>query len=144
MNAMVHQVKNFIGLAERDLGKALSRAAPNAMAMGTDGMAMMGEMAMPLPANTLPMMTGTGPFGPIEMGGMFTVMKVREDLAPGDYRDPGWYKHPQGTVAREVDVATAGTPQRQPGAGQAPSMGQRMPGMKMPMQPDANGHQHHH
>jgi manganese oxidase len=140
MNAMGHQVKNFIGLAERDLGKALSRAAPNAMAMGTDGMAMMGEMAMPLPANTLPMMTGTGSFGPIEMGGMFTVMKVREDLAPGDYRDPGWYKHPQGTVAREVDVATAGTPQRQPGAGQAPSMGQRMPGMKMPMQPDANGH----
>ena len=54
---------------------------------------------MPLPANTLPMMTGTGPFGPIEMGGMFTVMKVREDLAPGDYRDPGWYQHPQGTVA---------------------------------------------
>jgi hypothetical protein len=142
MNAMGHQVKNFIGLAERDLGKALSRAAPNAMAMGTDGMAMMGEMAMPLPANTLPMMTGTGSLGPIEMGGMFTVMKVREDLAPGDYRDPGWYKHPQGTVTREVDVATAGTPQRQPGAGQAPSMGQRMPGMKMPMQPDANGHQH--
>ena len=36
---------------------------------------------MPLPANTLPMMTGTGQFGPIEMGGMFTVMKVREGLA---------------------------------------------------------------
>ena len=46
----------------------------------------MGIMAMPLPPNTLPMMTGTGQFGPIEMGGMFTVMKVREDLAPGDYR----------------------------------------------------------
>ena len=60
---------------------------------------------MPLPPNTLPMMTGTGPFGPIEMGGMFTVMKVREDLAPGDYRDPGWYKHPPGTVAHAVDGA---------------------------------------
>jgi hypothetical protein len=67
-------------------------------------------MAMPLPANTLPMMTGTGPFGPIEMGGMFTVMKVREDLAPGDYRDPGWYKHPPGTVAHAVEgSAPAGT-----------------------------------
>ena len=51
------------------------------------------------------MMTGTGPFGPIEMGGMFTVMKVRKDLAPGDYRDPGWYKHPLGSVAYEVNVA---------------------------------------
>ena len=38
------------------------------------------------------MMTGFGQFGPIEMGGMFTVMKVREGLAAGDYRDPGWYK----------------------------------------------------
>jgi hypothetical protein len=55
---------------------------------------------MPLPENTLPMMTGEGPFGPVEMGGMFTVVKIREDLAAGDYRDPGWYKHPPGTVAR--------------------------------------------
>ena len=53
-------------------------------------------MSMPLPPNTLPMMTGTGQFGPIEMGGMFTVMKVREDLAPGDYKDPGPYKNPPG------------------------------------------------
>jgi hypothetical protein len=35
------------------------------------------------------------------MGGMFTVLKVREGLAAGDYKDPGWYKHPQGTVAYE-------------------------------------------
>jgi hypothetical protein len=35
-------------------------------------------------------------------------VKVREDLAPGDYRDPGWYQHPQGTVVREVEVASAG------------------------------------
>jgi hypothetical protein len=45
------------------------------------------------------MMTGTGPFGPLEMGGMFTVVKVREGLARNDYKDPGWYQHPQGTVA---------------------------------------------
>ena len=30
-------------------------------------------------------------------------MKVREGLAAGDYRDPGWYKHPPGTVAYEVE-----------------------------------------
>ena len=73
------------------------------MAMGTDGMGMMAEMEMPLPDNTLPMMTGFGQFGPIEMGGMFTVMKVREGLAAGDYQDPGPYKHPAGTVAYEVE-----------------------------------------
>jgi hypothetical protein len=101
-------------------------------------------MAVPLPSNTLPMMTGTGPFGPIEMGGMFTVMKVREDLAPSDYRDPGWHKHPQGTVAYEAGVAAASAPKKQPGSGEAPSMDMQMPGMKMPMQPGGDGHQHNH
>jgi hypothetical protein len=35
------------------------------------------------------------------MGGMFTTLKVRKDQKRGDYRDPGWYKHPAGTVAYE-------------------------------------------
>ena len=61
----------------------------------------MGSMEMPLPDNTLPMMTGYGQFGPLEMGGMFTVVKVRPGLATTDYSDPGWYKHPEGTVAYE-------------------------------------------
>jgi hypothetical protein len=34
---------------------------------------------------------------------MFTVMKIREGLTRGDYKDPGPYKHPAGTVAYEVD-----------------------------------------
>jgi hypothetical protein len=71
------------------------------MLMGERGMADMGEMEMPLPDNTLPMMTGTGPYGPIEMGGMFTVVKVRDGLARNDYKDPGWYKQPTGTQAYE-------------------------------------------
>jgi manganese oxidase len=140
MNAMGHQLKNFIGLRQQALSKALAQAVPTAMAMGTDGMAMMGEMAMPLPANTLPMMTGTGPFGPIEMGGMFTVMKVRADLAPGDYRDPGWYQHPQRTVAYEVDAAGAPVAQK-PSTGGSPGM--NMPGMDMPGM-DMPSMKHHH
>jgi hypothetical protein len=52
------------------------------------------------PPNTIPMMMGTGPFGPIEMGGMFTVLKVRDGIA--SYEDPGWYAHPPGTVARRL------------------------------------------
>jgi hypothetical protein len=75
------------------------------MVMGERGMADMGEMTMPLPANTLPMMTGEGPFGPIEMGGMFTVLKIRADQKPNDYSDPGWYDYPAGTVAYEVDLS---------------------------------------
>jgi hypothetical protein len=43
------------------------------------------------------MMTGTGPFGALEMGGMFTTLKVRRDQAPNDYRDPGWFTQPPGT-----------------------------------------------
>jgi hypothetical protein len=73
-------------------------------------MADMGEMEMPLPDNTLPMMTGQGPFGPLEMGGMFTVVKVRADQKPGDYTDPGWYRHPAGTQAYEWTGALAEAP----------------------------------
>ena len=56
------------------------------------------------PPNTMAMMVGNGQFGNIEMGGMFTVVKVRDDLARGDYRDPGWYRFPAGTVSRRVST----------------------------------------
>ena len=46
---------------------------------------------------------GEGPFGPLEMVGMFTVIKVRDGLARNEYRDPGWYAHPAGTVARRLE-----------------------------------------
>jgi FtsP/CotA-like multicopper oxidase with cupredoxin domain len=105
MNAMGHNVRNFIGVQKRDLVRAIRNiASPDYMPMGSAGMAEMGDMEMPLPDNTVPMMTGWGPFGPLEMGGMFSVVKVRRELAANDYRDPGWYQHPAGTVAYEVDA----------------------------------------
>lgn len=61
----------------------------------------------PAPDNTLPMMTGWGQYGPIEMGGMSTVVKIRNGLAKGDYTDPGWFDHPEGTVAYEWTGDTA-------------------------------------
>ena len=75
---------------------------PGYMAMGEKGMAEHQDHAghMPGPKNTLPMMMGDGPFGNIEMGGMFTIVKVRDHLE--SYEDPGWYQHPKGTVARRV------------------------------------------
>jgi manganese oxidase len=111
MNAMGHEVKNFIGVRKRDLVRAIRGiVSPDYMPMGSAGMAEMGEMEMPIPDNTLPMMTGFGQFGPMEMGGMFSVVKVREGLAAGDYKDPGWYQHPPRTVAWEVDMPTAAAP----------------------------------
>jgi hypothetical protein len=84
----------------------MSTILPGYMAMGRNGMAehqMHHDMGhMPGPENTLPMMTGKGPYGNLEMGGMFTVIKVRDGLRPGDYSDPGWYRSPPGTVARKI------------------------------------------
>jgi manganese oxidase len=97
MNAMSHTVPNAVGVRQDDLARQIAALVPGYMNM--DG-AMSGmAMSMPLPENTLPMMTGAGPYGEIEMGGMFTVMKIRADLAHGDYRDPGWYQAPPGSVA---------------------------------------------
>ncbi|MGY8524724.1 multicopper oxidase family protein [Paracidovorax citrulli] len=101
MNAMGHDVPTMIGVPQRDLAKRMNALIPEYMAMGEAGMADMGSMRMPLPENTLPMMSGQGQFGPIEMGGMFTTVKVRAGLGRDDYRDPGWYRHPAGTVAFE-------------------------------------------
>jgi FtsP/CotA-like multicopper oxidase with cupredoxin domain len=105
MNAMAHDVPNVIGVDQAELQAKLDALAPGSMAMGSTGMAEHAshqEHMGSLP-NTLPMMTGTGPFGPIEMGGMFTMMKIREGLAR-DVRDPGWFEHPPGSVAWKVET----------------------------------------
>ena len=101
MNAMGHKLPTMIGVEQADLAKKINRLIPDYMSMGQHGMADMAEMEMPMPDNTLPMMTGQGPFGGVGMGGMFSVLKVRRDQAPGDYSNPGWYKHPPGTLATE-------------------------------------------
>ncbi len=101
MGAMGHNFPTMIGVDHRGLVKKIQKLVPDYMVMGERGMADMGEMEMPLPDNTFPMMTGAGPHGPVEMGGMFSVVKVRKDQKPGDYSDPGWYKQPPGTQAFE-------------------------------------------
>jgi hypothetical protein len=98
---MGHDVPTLIGVDHRGLVRKLQKVVPDYMVMGERGMADMGEMEMALPDNTLPMMTGAGPFGALEMGGMFTVVKVRDGQKDGDYQHPGWYAHPNGTQAFE-------------------------------------------
>ena len=101
MNAMGHDFPNLIGIDHRGLARQITNLIPDYMVMGERGMADMTEMEMPLPDNTIPMMTGDGPMGSVEMGGMFSVLKVRRGQKPGDYANPGWYEHPPGSVAFE-------------------------------------------
>ena len=129
MNAMGHDVPTMIGVDHRGIAQKIINLVPDYMVMGERGMADMAEMEMPLPDNTVPMMTGQGPFGSVEMGGMFSVLKVRRQQKPGDYADPGWYQHPSGTVASEWTGAPP-EPARAATAG-----GQSMPLQKPPAAP---------
>jgi FtsP/CotA-like multicopper oxidase with cupredoxin domain len=99
MNAMGHEVPTSIGVDFEEAAEKLRRLIPEYMVMGDRGMAEMASMHMELPENTLPMMTGAGPHGPIGMGGMFTILKVRGEQPNGDYSDPDWYSPPPGTTA---------------------------------------------
>ena len=122
MNAMGHDVPTMIGVDHQGVAAKINQLVPGYMVMGERGMADMGEMQMPIPDNTLPMMAGDGPFGAIGMGGMFTTVKVRKEQKPGDYRDPGWYKHPAGSVAYEWTGALP-EPVRSQGTGKAAAKG---------------------
>jgi FtsP/CotA-like multicopper oxidase with cupredoxin domain len=107
MGAMGHGIANMIGVKQEDLTEKISDLMPDYMymPMGKNGMAemqTMNEMGMSLPENTLPMMSGKGPFGSIEMGGMFTVVKVRKNQPRGDYTDYGWYVQPKGRSVRKI------------------------------------------
>jgi FtsP/CotA-like multicopper oxidase with cupredoxin domain len=128
MNAMGHSVPTMIGVDHRGVVEKIQKLVPDYMVMGERGMYDMKEMEMPLPDNTIPMMTGTGPFGPIGMGGMFSVVKVRDDVKRGDYTDPGWFKHPPGTVAYEYQGQLPAAPRAAQPAADARTMSARKPG----------------
>jgi FtsP/CotA-like multicopper oxidase with cupredoxin domain len=105
MLQMGHGLPNMVGADFSKVDRRLSRAMPEYMTMGTEGMGGMGEMVMPIPPNSLPMRGGDGPFSYIDMGGMFTILKVRDRLGAGD--TAGWYEHPAGTVPSRADAARA-------------------------------------
>jgi len=117
MNPMGHDIPNTLGVNQDGVEEKIRTLLPGYMAMGEHGMGEHQDHTdsghMTGPPNTLPMMMGKGPFGNIEMGGMFTVVKVRDGLAPGDFRDPGWYQHPKGEVAWRISAdADYGEPAR--------------------------------
>ncbi len=121
MNQMAHDIPNVIGVDQKGVAAKISKLVPGYMAMGESGMGDMSEMSemMAGPKNTLPMMTGGGQFGPIEMGGMFTILKVRDGITT--YDDPGWYHNPPGTVASPIAGSESPNPQPNEHAHQHPS-----------------------
>ena len=97
MNQMGHKAPNLIGVRPGKLDQKVSKLLPGYMTMGESGMADMGEMGMPVPRNSIPMVGMQGKHDYIDMGGLFTIVKVRENLT--SYDDPGWYENPPGTLA---------------------------------------------
>jgi FtsP/CotA-like multicopper oxidase with cupredoxin domain len=144
MNAMGHDVPTLIGVDHTGLAKRISRLIPDYMVMGERGMADMAEMDMPLPENTAPMMTGEGPYGSVEMGGMFSMVKVRRDQPRGDYRNPGWYQQPPGTQAYQWTGAPLPvTRSSESGNSAMPRQSQQDVTVKVQKPGSGSGHGHH-
>ena len=94
----------MVGVKPEGLDEKLRPLLPAYMTMGHDGHGhgQVWPKLMPMPKNTIAMKGKAGPFGDyISMGGMMTLLKVRDRLKSYD-EDPGWYKHPPGTVAMKA------------------------------------------
>ncbi len=150
MNAMGHDIPNVLGVDQTGIEDEIRELLPGYMAMGRHGMGEMTGMHghMQGPENTLPMMGGDGPFGSIGMGGMFTLLKVRDKL--GADAASSWYDNPKGTVAYRVDgpEETGGTMEyvcpmhpevRQDQPGDCPKCGMKL---KPEKKKEATEHQH--
>jgi len=72
---------------------ALFGALATAFATGCATRSAAGDMTR-VPPNSLPMRGAHGPFSYIDMGGMFTILRVRS----GDDAS-SWYEHPATTVS---------------------------------------------
>ena len=122
MNQMGHGLPNMVGVQPGALDAKVRKLLPGYMTMGQTGMADMAEMGMAVPKNSIPMLGGPGKHDYITMGGMFTILKVREKLQ--NYNDPGWYENPPGTLAlnatedelRRDGIDVKGPSQAAPGA----------------------------
>jgi len=100
MNQMGHGFPNMIGVDTRGVDEKIQELLPGYMTMGVTGMKALQSMNMPVPENAIPMLGYTGAFGQTVMGGMATVLKVRKETS--GYQDPGPYRFPPGSVAREA------------------------------------------
>ncbi len=138
MNQMGHGLPNLVGLDPSEFDEAVATLVdaslpPVPPAPPEDPMAGL------IPPNSIPMLGGDGPFGTIAMGGMFTVLKVREGLA--SLADPGWYAGPPDEVAGPADEAQLRRDGVDPNAGE-PLPDGRAPAPRAPA-PRGPGHAGH-
>lgn len=129
MNQMGHDVPVMLGADAKKIDRRVQAVVPAYMSMGQNGMGNMSEMGMPVPKNSIPMVGGKGPFGTVDMGGMFTILKVRD--VPKSEDGSGWYEHPKGTVAEPAtrDELAADGIDASPSRRAAPESPSSMPGM---------------
>lgn len=137
MNQMGHQIPNLIGVNPAGLDQRVRKFLTGYMTMGESGMGEMGGMGMKVPPNSLPMVGAPGKHGYIDMGGMFTIIKIRENLS--SYDDPGWYENPPGTLA-----AAATDDELRRDLGFVPGTAQGSGGSRMQNAPGTGGDGHHH
>jgi FtsP/CotA-like multicopper oxidase with cupredoxin domain len=91
MNQMGHDLPNLIGIDTDKLDARIRKTVPGYMTMGHTGMAEMSDMGMKVPRNSLPMIGARGPYDTITMGGMYTNIKVRDQLeAVMHFNETGW------------------------------------------------------
>lgn len=109
MNQMGHEFPNMIGFDKEGFDQRVRSLLPGYMTMGATGMKDMTDGSMPIPSNSIPMAKGKGGFdAQISLGGMAGVIKVRDELTASaleSNEDPGWYEHPEGTVASQATKA---------------------------------------
>lgn len=105
MTQMGHGMPNLIGVEPGSFDERLAAVVPEYAAMGeTHGHGDdAGDDDPTMPPNSLPMMGGTAGFGYVTMGGMLTVLKVRDGIT--NSIDPGWFEHPIGTVAEPASAS---------------------------------------
>jgi len=98
MNQMGHGFPNMVGVEPGNLDAKVRTLLPGYMTMGQTGMDMSEHLGhVKMPPNSIPMVGAQGKHDYITMGGMFTVLKVRDRL--NGYADPGWFQNPPGTLA---------------------------------------------
>jgi FtsP/CotA-like multicopper oxidase with cupredoxin domain len=141
MNQMGHGIPNMIGVDAAGLDEKIRALVPGYMTMGQAGMADMADMGMQIPPNSIPMLGAQGPHDTITMGGMFTILKVRESLAD-PAQDPGWYHNPQGTQSLPASAPSMDRDGITPDGSSAP----RAPASPSPAprQPAPTTNHHHH
>ncbi len=112
MNQMGHDILNMIGVDARQGRRARRPRRPRLHADGPARDGRHGDDGNACPEEQHPDGRRQGdPFDAITMGGMFTIVKVRDEDIGDENKDPGWYEHPPGTVAdlaRKEDMARDG------------------------------------